>query len=75
MLKLPSTVVSTDNTTRLKSLADSIKSKIVGQDEAVEAVVKAIKRSYAGLNQENRPIGSFLFIGPTASLWKDCTKH
>ncbi|NPA61272.1 MAG: ATP-dependent Clp protease ATP-binding subunit ClpA [Epsilonproteobacteria bacterium] len=65
MLKLPSTVVSTDNTTRLKSLADSIKSKIVGQDEAVEAVVKAIKRSYAGLNQENRPIGSFLFIGPT----------
>ncbi len=65
MLKLPSTVVSTDNTTRLKSLADSIKSKIVGQDEAVEVVVKAIKRSYAGLNQENRPIGSFLFIGPT----------
>ncbi len=41
MLKLPSTVVSTDNTTRLKSLADSIKSKIVWQDEAVEAVVKA----------------------------------
>jgi len=65
MLKLPSTVVSTDNTAKLKNLADTIKSRIVGQDSAIDAVVKAIKRSYAGLNRENRPIGSFLFIGPT----------
>jgi len=65
MLKLPSTVISIDNRERLMTLADDIKGKIVGQDSAVDAVVKAIKRSYAGLNRENRPIGSFLFIGPT----------
>ncbi|HHD75473.1 MAG TPA: ATP-dependent Clp protease ATP-binding subunit ClpA, partial [Campylobacterales bacterium] len=65
MLKLPSTVVSTDDTSKLKGLAADIKSKIIGQDEAVETVVQAIKRSYAGLNKENSPIGSFLFVGPT----------
>jgi ATP-dependent Clp protease ATP-binding subunit ClpA len=65
MLKLPSTVVSTDDTSKLKSLAGDIKSKIIGQDEAIDTVVQAIKRSYAGLNKENAPIGSFLFVGPT----------
>jgi len=52
MLKLPSTVISIDNRERLMTLADDIKGKIVGQDSAVDAVVKAIKRSYAGLNRE-----------------------
>jgi ATP-dependent Clp protease ATP-binding subunit ClpA len=65
MLKLPSTVISTDDTTKLKSLADNIKSKIIGQDVAIDTIVQSIKRSYAGLNQENSPIGSFLFVGPT----------
>jgi ATP-dependent Clp protease ATP-binding subunit ClpA len=65
MLKLPSTVISTDNTTKLKDLAKNIKRKIIGQDGAIDTIVQSIKRSYAGLNQDNRPIGSFLFIGPT----------
>ncbi len=65
MLKLPSTVVSSDDTSKLKKLVDVMKSKIIGQDDAIETVVQAIKRSYAGLNQENSPIGSFLFVGPT----------
>ncbi len=65
MLKLPSTVVSSDDTSRLRVLADEIKSKIIGQDEAIDSVVSAIKRSYAGLNHADRPIGSFLFVGPT----------
>ncbi len=65
MLKLPSTVVSSDDTSRLKVLAKDIKSKIIGQDDAIDTITNAIKRSYAGLNQENRPIGSFLFVGPT----------
>jgi len=65
MLNLPSTVVSSDDTSKLKNLADVIKTKIIGQDDAVDTVVQAIKRSYAGLNQENQPIGSFLFVGPT----------
>ncbi|MCK5853713.1 MAG: AAA family ATPase, partial [Sulfurovaceae bacterium] len=65
MLKLPSTVVSSDDTSKLKKLVTLMKSKIIGQDDAIETVVQAIKRSYAGLNQENSPIGSFLFVGPT----------
>ena len=65
MLKLPSTIVSSDDTSKLKGLVDLMKSKIIGQDKAIKTVVQAIKRSYAGLNQENSPIGSFLFVGPT----------
>lgn len=64
-LKLPSTVVGTDDTRKLKMLESDLKEKIIGQDEAIKAVSRAIKRSYAGLNAENRPIGSFLFVGPT----------
>ncbi len=65
MLKLPSTVVSADSTAKLKELSKEIKKKIIGQDKAIDTIVQSIKRSYAGLNQENQPIGSFLFIGPT----------
>jgi ATP-dependent Clp protease ATP-binding subunit ClpA len=65
MLNLPSTVVSSDDSSKLKSLADVMKSKIIGQDEAIDTIVQAIKRSYAGLNQADKPIGSFLFVGPT----------
>jgi len=65
MLKLPSTVISSDDTSKLKELSEKIKQKIIGQEKAIDTIVQSIKRSYAGLNQENRPIGSFLFIGPT----------
>ncbi|HIO95464.1 MAG TPA: ATP-dependent Clp protease ATP-binding subunit ClpA [Campylobacterales bacterium] len=65
MLKLPSTVVSTDDTSKLQHLANDIKLKIIGQEGAIDTVVQSIKRSCAGLNQENQPIGSFLFVGPT----------
>lgn len=64
-LKLPSTVVGTDDTRKLETLEKELKERIIGQDEAVSALVRAIKRSYAGLNAPNRPIGSFLFVGPT----------
>ena len=65
MLKLPSTVVSSNDVSKLKEMAQKIKSKIIGQDEAVDQLVQAIKRSYAGLNKPNSPIGAFLFVGPT----------
>ncbi len=65
MLKLPSTVIGTDDTRKLKSLEKDLKAHIIGQDEAIGVLATAIKRSYAGLNGENRPIGSFLFVGPT----------
>jgi len=65
MMKLPSTVIGTDDTKKLKTLEKDLASHIIGQDEAIKALSTAIKRSYAGLNADNRPIGSFLFVGPT----------
>ncbi len=65
MMKLPSTVIGTDDTKKLKTLENDLKAHIIGQDEAIGVLATAIKRSYAGLNGENRPIGSFLFVGPT----------
>ncbi len=65
IMKLPSTVIGTDDTRKLKSLEKDLASHIIGQDEAISALATAIKRSYAGLNAPNRPIGSFLFVGPT----------
>ncbi len=49
----------------LKELASRLKGKVIGQDEAVEAVSRAIRRNRAGFDEGNRPIGSFLFVGPT----------
>ena len=50
---------------RLKGLASRLKDKVIGQDEAVDAVARAIRRNRAGFDEGNRPIGSFLFVGPT----------
>ncbi|KXT75636.1 ATP-dependent Clp protease ATP-binding subunit [Streptococcus sp. DD12] len=50
---------------RLKELNSRLKGKVIGQDEAVEAVARAIRRNRAGFSEGNRPIGSFLFVGPT----------
>ena len=65
MLKLPATVIGSDETKKLKKLEKELASHIIGQDEAIKAVSTAIKRSYAGLNGDDKPIGSFLFVGPT----------
>lgn len=51
--------------TQLKDLDNSLRKHVIGQDEAVEKVAKAIRRNRIGLRQKNRPIGSFMFIGPT----------
>ncbi|MFT8470599.1 MAG: ATP-dependent Clp protease ATP-binding subunit [Oenococcus sp.] len=50
---------------RLKGIAGRLKGKVIGQDEAVEAVARAVRRNRAGFDEGNRPIGSFLFVGPT----------
>ncbi len=65
MLKLPPQTIKSDESLKLKNLEKSLSSRIIAQESAIKALVSAIKRSYAGLNQENQPIGSFLFIGPT----------
>lgn len=57
-------ILSTESE-RLLQLEDKLKKQVVGQDEAIEIVSRAIRRSRAGMNEKNRPIGSFLFLGPT----------
>lgn len=51
--------------TRLLKMADELKGSVIGQDEAIQKVVKAIQRNRAGLKDPNKPIGTFIFLGPT----------
>ncbi|ANZ57743.1 ATP-dependent Clp protease ATP-binding subunit [Fructilactobacillus lindneri] len=62
---IPVAKMSTNDMERLKGMGSRLKSHIIGQDEAVDAVVDAIRRNRAGFDEGNRPIGSFLFVGPT----------
>lgn len=63
-----------DEQQKMKSLAEKLSAKVIGQQEAVIKVSKAIKRSRAGLKAKNRPIGSFLFVGPTGVGKTELTK-
>ncbi len=65
MSGVPVTRISESETGRLAHMADELKGKVIGQDEAVQKVVKAIQRNRAGLKDPNKPIGSFIFLGPT----------
>jgi len=65
MSGIPAGRVATGEGERLMKMKDRLKSHIIGQDEAVETVVTAIQRGRAGIKDPNRPIGSFLFFGPT----------
>lgn len=65
MAKIPPKTVVADEKSRLKTLRDDIKKGIFGQDEAIDAIVDAIQISRAGLGHETKPVGSFLFSGPT----------
>ncbi|MFN5888091.1 MAG: ATP-dependent Clp protease ATP-binding subunit, partial [Flavobacteriales bacterium] len=65
MSGIPLTKVSQSESGRLVNMQDSLKGKVIGQDNAVEKVVKAIQRNRAGLKDPNKPIGSFFFLGPT----------
>ena len=62
---IPVTGLDKDETERLKNLEAELKKRIIGQDEAVSAVARAIRRSRVGLKDPARPVGSFLFLGPT----------
>lgn len=65
MAKVPPKTVHRDDRERLKTLADDLKRVVFGQDEAIDQVVRAIQLARAGLGEPTRPIGSFLFAGPT----------
>ena len=62
---IPVTRLTEDESQRLLKLEETLHQRVVGQDEAVAAVAKAIRRSRVGLKDPKRPIGSFLFLGPT----------
>ena len=62
---IPVTGLDKDESERLKNLEAELKRRIIGQDEAVSAVARAIRRSRVGLKDPARPVGSFLFLGPT----------
>ena len=62
---IPAAKITQDENKKLKNLDKELHKRVIGQNEAVEAVAKAIKRSRVGLKNPNRPIGSFLFLGPT----------
>jgi ATP-dependent Clp protease ATP-binding subunit ClpC len=65
MCGIPVTKVSEKETGRLAKMGEELRGRVIGQDEAVEKVVKAIQRNRAGLKDPNKPIGSFFFLGPT----------
>src|SRR5690606_5276944 len=65
MSGVPVTRVSESETAKLATMAEELKGSVIGQDEAVSKVVKAIQRNRAGLKDPNKPIGSFFFLGPT----------
>jgi ATP-dependent Clp protease ATP-binding subunit ClpE len=71
---IPVRKLQNDEQSKMKELAAKLSSQVIGQDEAVEKVAKAIRRSRAGLKTKKRPIGSFLFVGPTGVGKTELTK-
>ena len=65
MTKIPVSKMTIDDTNALVSMDGTLKSKVIGQDEAVEKIVKSIRRNRIGIKDPNRPIGSFIFLGST----------
>ena len=65
MTGIPVSQMGSSDIERLKEMNARLKTKVIGQNEAVEAVARAIRRNRAGFDEGNRPIGSFLFVGPT----------
>ncbi len=64
---IPVSSISVEEATDLMKLEDILKEKVIGQDEAIHAVVEALKRARADIQDPNRPIGVFLFLGPTGT--------
>ncbi|MCC7209489.1 MAG: ATP-dependent Clp protease ATP-binding subunit, partial [Anaerolineae bacterium] len=71
---IPVTSISGDESQRLLNMEDFLHGRIVGQHEAIEAIAKAVRRARAGLKDPRRPIGSFIFLGPTGVGKTELTK-
>ncbi|MBL4703554.1 MAG: ATP-dependent Clp protease ATP-binding subunit [Flavobacteriales bacterium] len=79
MTGIPVTRVAEKESGRLVKMAENLRGKVIGQDEAIKKVVKAIQRGRAGLKDPDKPIGSFIFLGPTGvgktQLCKELAKY
>ncbi len=79
MSGIPVTKVGETENKKLARMAEALKGKVIGQEEAVQKVVKAIQRNRVGLKDPNKPIGSFIFLGPTGvgktQLAKELAKY
>jgi ATP-dependent Clp protease ATP-binding subunit ClpC len=62
---VPAVQLTSDETTRLLQMEEAIHKRIIGQDEAINVIAKAVRRARAGLKDPRRPIGNFIFLGPT----------
>ena len=71
---IPLTQIATEESAKLLNLEESLGKAIIGQEEAIQAVSKAIRRARAGLKSDFRPIGSFMFLGPTGVGKTELTK-
>lgn len=71
---IPLMQIATEESTKLLNLEEELGKVIIGQNEAIQAVSKAIRRARAGLKNEHRPIGSFMFLGPTGVGKTELTK-
>ncbi|MCC7477060.1 ATP-dependent Clp protease ATP-binding subunit [bacterium] len=76
---IPSQNITMDDQRRLLSLEETLRGAIIGQNEAISAIVRSLKRNYSGVRKGGRPIGSFIFLGPTGvgktELAKAIAKH
>ena len=72
--KVPVTKLTLTESEKIKNLDKELKNRVIGQDEAIEVLAKAIKRARVGLKDVNRPIGSFIFLGPTGVGKTELTK-
>jgi len=71
---IPVTTIAQEESERLLQMEDELHKRIVGQDEAIDAISKAVRRARAGLKDPRRPIGSFIFLGPTGVGKTELTK-
>ncbi|MFJ8065198.1 AAA family ATPase [Psychrobacillus sp. NPDC096426] len=71
---IPVTKLQTAEQAKMKGIAENLGKKVIGQQDAVDKIAKAIRRSRAGLKSKDRPIGSFLFVGPTGVGKTEITK-
>lgn len=71
---IPVTKIQAEEQNQMRHLSENLSSKVIGQEQAVDKVAKAVRRSRAGLKSKYRPIGSFLFVGPTGVGKTELTK-